>query len=102
MDDKLEPCQLDAKGRPLPVVNCPVCGHIFDSATLAGKGDQRPGPGDYSMCIECGEVLRFDDNMVERRADLNDMLELQKDPQLLREFDIAQKLLREHRMKWKP
>lgn len=38
---------------------CPRCGHMLN-ATSDPKDRGAPRPGDFSLCIECGEILRFD------------------------------------------
>lgn len=41
---------------------CPHCGHLLDAAT-GFEDDAKPSPGDFSLCINCIEPLRFDDNL---------------------------------------
>lgn len=41
---------------------CPICGKELDSATSA-HGNDRPSPGDISICIYCATILRFDENL---------------------------------------
>jgi hypothetical protein len=36
----------------LPPANCPTCDYHMDAATPAG---------DFSLCLNCGEALRFDE-----------------------------------------
>lgn len=39
---------------------CPACGHSFALATLIAGGPRGvPKPGDFSVCIRCGEILEF-------------------------------------------
>lgn len=38
---------------------CPHCGYLLDQATAA-YGDHTPSPGDWSICIRCAAILRFD------------------------------------------
>jgi len=45
----------------LPSSACPVCGTLLDAAT--GKTGTRPKPGDLTLCIKCGEILIFEDDM---------------------------------------
>lgn len=43
---------------------CPKCGHHHDCATylgLQGYRPREPKPGDYTLCICCGSILRFTD-----------------------------------------
>ena len=37
---------------------CPSCSYLLDGVTNV-TGDTGPKPGDYSMCVRCGAVLRF-------------------------------------------
>jgi len=41
---------------------CPFCGHKHDFHDNIFDSETTPQKGDYSICIECGEVLIFDDN----------------------------------------
>jgi hypothetical protein len=41
----------------LPVSNCSGCGTKLDAATAV---DAVPKHGDFSVCIECGTLHRFD------------------------------------------
>jgi DNA-directed RNA polymerase subunit RPC12/RpoP len=39
--------------------NCPRCGYRVEMATGLGHR-KRPRPGDFSLCLRCGQLLRFD------------------------------------------
>lgn len=39
---------------------CPHCGYASDSLGTLGPTTPRPRRGDMSVCIGCGELLRFD------------------------------------------
>lgn len=41
---------------------CPCCGHKMDSVSGANT-NSRPSPGDATVCIECGAICKFDENM---------------------------------------
>ena len=45
--------------RPSP---CPVCGRVLDAASMVG-GEGRPKPGDFTVCMYCSSILRFDGNL---------------------------------------
>jgi hypothetical protein len=45
-----------------PAAFCPVCFQVLDAAT-AMQDKAVPEPGDYTICIECGAVLRFGPKM---------------------------------------
>lgn len=38
---------------------CPHCGYLMDAASNADASKAAPVPGDYSVCLNCGEFLRF-------------------------------------------
>ena len=45
--------EFDASGK------CPTCGYVFEKCSnLTGSG--APHSGDLTLCIECGEILRFE------------------------------------------
>lgn len=56
---------------------CPECGYRMDAAT-ATRGNARPRPGDLTLCLSCGAILEFDQDVAPvampagRMADLDD------------------------------
>jgi hypothetical protein len=58
---------------------CVHCGHEHSHTT----GDGQPTPGDFTLCIDCGNLNVFDENLRFRRAtkreaqEANEMDELQ-------------------------
>ncbi len=42
---------------------CPACDKRLDAATAGDGSDVLPKPGDVSLCIECGQILRFTSDM---------------------------------------
>ncbi len=55
--------------------SCPQCGTKFNQATHLSK-DVQPKPGDMSLCINCGTILKFKNNLTVRLATLEEMLQL--------------------------
>ena len=41
---------------------CPFCFHVLDAVTSLGS-EAVPQPGDFTICIDCCAVLRFDVGM---------------------------------------
>lgn len=41
-----------------PAALCPACGYQVDAASSL-EGDDRPGPGDISLCLRCAAILEF-------------------------------------------
>ncbi len=46
----------------VPAQWCPDCFHKLDGVTSVGA-EATPSPGDFTVCIECGNILRFADDM---------------------------------------
>ncbi len=70
MAGKQPDARMDAHGKLLPASTCPSCGVKLNSATMADAkaGRKAPGPGDFSVCIGCAQVLRYEPDMTVRNA----------------------------------
>ena len=42
---------------------CPTCGKQVDSAMDINDDQSPPTPGDYSLCIGCGDINTFDNDL---------------------------------------
>jgi hypothetical protein len=42
--------------------HCLACGHAVDAATNF-EADARPKPSDWTICINCGHLMAFDDEL---------------------------------------
>lgn len=51
---------------------CPYCGHKHELATDL-RCNAKPSPGDVSICIQCANVLMFDDNLATRKPTDNEL-----------------------------
>lgn len=49
---------------PLPTSCCPSCLYEMDCATCATREEVQPSAGDLSICLNCGEILQFNDILV--------------------------------------
>lgn len=67
-DNKIEqPLPTDKGG--LPKTTCPSCGYgEMDSASCVTGEKVEPQPGDFSLCLNCGEWLVYNDILVPRLA----------------------------------
>jgi hypothetical protein len=54
--------------------HCPTCNSKLSAATGILDDEWVARPKDMSICINCGEILTFTDDLDLRLADLNDML----------------------------
>lgn len=46
--------------------NCPQCNKLLTASTAADGSDRLPEPGDFTMCVYCGTILIFDDELRQR------------------------------------
>ena len=67
----------------MPPSACPFCGEIQDSACAApGSADptERPQPGDFTLCFDCGAALVFaDDDLRLRKPSARESDEIERD-----------------------
>ena len=57
----------------LPAQPCPNCSHKLDAATPVGKDIHIPKPNDYTVCINCQQILQFDADMKLQKRKFNDV-----------------------------
>ena len=50
--------------------HCLECGVLLDGACVVNNETRKPEPGDVSVCIRCGHIMAFGDDMQLRQ--LND------------------------------
>lgn len=54
--------------------HCPTCGYFFDSGTIAvGDETLRPGIGDFTICVNCGELLRYGEGFFVQEVEPEDL-----------------------------
>lgn len=53
----------------VPECACPACGHVMDRATSTTPDERAPIPGDYTVCILCGALNQFDQQLHLQPAD---------------------------------
>jgi hypothetical protein len=83
---------------------CPQCGHRLDGITPAAL-NRLPAPfpdeGDFSVCMYCGSVLRFESNGKLHKATPDDLAELiNNDPKaftLIQTVTVAAKMASDDR-----
>ena len=56
----------------VPVDACGRCGYIMDRAT----GDALPKAGDFTICLACGDLLRFGNDLRTRGTTCIDVADL--------------------------
>lgn len=64
--------------KPKPSLCC-YCGHFLECAMHPVDDTREPTPGDFSMCINCGGLLCFNEDMTLRGATLADRQAMEPD-----------------------
>lgn len=60
---------------------CSKCGYNFDCATDL-RVENRPKPGDWSMCFKCGNIAVFDEQLKVRSATQEELLRAIEEPEI--------------------
>lgn len=71
-------------------VLCPECGYGVDSATNAEDSTDAPRPGDFSICLYCGTILVFTEDLSLRKSAPEDYFDMPDD--FRSALDRAQKI----------
>lgn len=72
----------DKKGRLLPTSVCLNCGKELDAASQV-RDEDRPKSGDVTVCIGCGHLMAYGDDMVLRELTDDEIIEVAGDPGIL-------------------
>ena len=67
------------KSHPMPLNTCMACGYAHDAASIVGAKDHQPRPGDMSVCLNCGHLAVFDDQLRLRALTADEVSETQHD-----------------------
>jgi hypothetical protein len=57
----------------LPAQPCPNCSHKLDAASPVGKDIHIPKPNDYTVCLNCQQILQFDAAMILHKRKFNEV-----------------------------
>ncbi len=96
MSDKFYYNELDNSNRPnvktyrTIASTCVKCGEKLDIATSIENAP--PSPGDTSICIYCGNLMEFDEDMQLTELDLDKYVETVTDPQYRLVKNIVDKI----------
>jgi hypothetical protein len=71
--------------RQMPACACLVCGGVLDAATeSSGDSTIVPQPDDITMCIHCGHIMAFSDELKMRELTPDERRMVERDPRVLR------------------
>ena len=74
---------------------CPQCGYKLDAATKAYGEEASPEAGDTSVCLNCGQVLKYQADLTLRKATAAEIRELMDDGDAWRTIEKAQRFIYE-------
>lgn len=63
---------------------CLSCGRFNDRVSSVGDEDRAPGPGDITICITCGHIMAFAEDMGLRELNNEEIIEIAGDPLIVR------------------
>ncbi len=58
---------------------CPICNHVLDADTCVDEKYAKPDPGDVAICIECKNILIYDDNLEKREPTADEINSFRED-----------------------
>jgi len=67
----------------IPEQRCPYCDYKMDRTTHA-FGDAKPQCGDYSMCLNCGRIGIFNDDLTVRKPNDEERLAIVENAEITR------------------
>jgi hypothetical protein len=76
---------------------CPCCGYVVDTATAVGSRVSKPKAGDLTICLRCGEILKFNAELRLEMFPLNELLTAS--PEKKEMIDLLTAFVREQRAK---
>jgi hypothetical protein len=79
---------------PLPESRCPQCNYVLTGASNP-NGDGEPEPGCASVCLNCGQLMIFADDLTLRKANALDVRELMAWPEAWNTVQKAQMIIQQ-------
>lgn len=74
---------------PQPASACPKCGATLDASTNTLRGCRQVRPGDFCLCMDCGEVLRYREGLQATAVSAADLEDIDRQPGLRRDLARA-------------
>jgi len=76
------------KSHLMPLNVCSACGYEHDAASIVGGSDHRPRPGDMSLCINCGHLAAFDEQLRLREPTAAEREATSRDPRVFEAMTV--------------
>lgn len=79
---------------PLIESRCPQCNYKLTGASIIYGEDQKPEAGDFSVCLNCGQILVFDADLTLRKMSADKIRELMTDKEAWDTIEQTQMFIR--------
>jgi len=66
-----------------PEQACPSCGKLIDAYSYPGPEEHRARPGDISICMYCGHLMAFANDLTKRELTDEEAHAIAGDPRIL-------------------
>jgi hypothetical protein len=80
----------------MPEHACLNCGSINDALSAIAEEKVKPSPGDATICIKCGHLMIFDDNLQVRNPTSEELIELAGDIRLVATMTALDEMKKEN------
>lgn len=77
----------------MPENSCLRCGYSSDRGAVVDSPITKPRPSDVTLCIHCGEVMMFDDDLKFRHLTQDDVIRIMADTELMFNIVMAKQAL---------
>jgi hypothetical protein len=78
----------------MPLVVC-SCGHKLDAASELKANGPRPEPGNLSVCIYCGRLRVYTDDLTLRELTDDELDEIMSDPETAHDILLMRRAIRD-------
>lgn len=83
---------------PIPPSLCPACGYLSTAAETLADPEARPDPGSISLCLSCGAIGLFADDLTIRAPYFGELEAIRtEDPVFAAELERMRLLILEQR-----
>ena len=71
----------------------PACGRRIEGATCVSDPDAVPGPGTVTLCLYCGHIMVFTENMTLRDPTVAEYMQIAGDPVIAKALRVRRRVM---------
>ncbi len=72
-----------------PETKCPACHHKLDGAARVDGDGNTPQPGDVTVCLYCGHICAYGDDLQLRELNDKEAYDVAGDPDILAAVELS-------------